>query len=365
REAEQQYRWLLRRAIRLADKSGRFTLTASDDIPQQSPERAWEEEQFATAIKLAGNKSDLAAAAVALPRGAVEHRAKRGSAHLPHASLNSEWAGITIMAEGWSQSQARLAIAFVENPMTIELSVDGAPLLLGQWPIDTSCDGTPVHPMGEWEELCWQSRKRFDLLELGLDLSNGLRLERQFLFARDDRVLYIADAIVSSDRSVHEISHSMRLPLARGARWKPEAETRDGLIVQGRSRAAVLPLALHEWRCDPRGGSLEQQGDQLVLTQANRAAALCCPLFIDLDHKRSKRERTWRQLTIAEDLKAVPRDVAVGYRAQSNRDQWLFYRSLARPGNRTVLGQNFAGEFCAGRFLTTGELREWVEIECS
>ncbi|HEX5470633.1 MAG TPA: hypothetical protein VFW73_02045, partial [Lacipirellulaceae bacterium] len=116
REAEQQYRWLLRRAIRLADKSGRFMLTASDDTPQQSPERAWEEEQFATAIKLAGNKSDLAAAAVALPRGAVEHRAKRSSAHLPHASLNSEWAGITIMAEGWSQSQARLAIAFVENP---------------------------------------------------------------------------------------------------------------------------------------------------------------------------------------------------------------------------------------------------------
>ncbi len=247
--------------------------------------------------------------------------------------------------------------------MTIELSVAGKPLLLGAWAFDTTCDGKPVQPAGEWEELCWENRKRFDLLELGLELTDGLRLERQLLFARDDRVLYLADAIISGDRSARRIRHSFSLPLAHGATWQPEAETRDGLLVQQRTRSAVLPLALHEWRCDPRGGSLDEQNQRLVLTQESHGAALCCPLVIDFDCKRSKRERTWRQLTVGEELEAVPRDVAVGFRAQSGRDQWLFYRSLAPASNRTVLGQNFAGEFCAGRFLATGELREWVEVE--
>ena len=62
----------------------------------------------------------------------------------------------------------------------------------------------------------------------------------------------------------------------------------------------------------------------------------------------------------------VPRDVAVGYRAQSGQRQWLFYRSLAPAGNRTLVGQNIAGEFCAGRLLDSGKFDEWIEIEaCS
>ena len=49
-------------------------------------------------------------------------------------------------------------------------------------------------------------------------------------------------------------------------------------------------------------------------------------------------------------LQVVPRDVAVGFRAQSGDDQWLVYRSLGPAGNRAVLGQNISSEFYAGRF---------------
>jgi hypothetical protein len=62
-------------------------------------------------------------------------------------------------------------------------------------------------------------------------------------------------------------------------------------------------------------------------------------------------------------MEVLPRDRAVGYRAQSGRGQWLIYRSLGPAGNRTVLGQNIAGEFCAGRFRRSGKLEEWIEIE--
>src|SRR5205085_225414 len=142
------------------------------------------------------------------------------------------------------------------------------------------------------------------------------------------------------------IRHSLALPLAADTNWEPEAETRDGLLVRRKVRTAVLPLALHEWRADPRGGTLEQQDRKLVLTQEISGRAICCPLLLDLDQKRCKKQRTWRQLTVGENLEMVPHDVAVGFRAQAARDQWLFYRALGTAGNRTVLGQNIAGEFC-------------------
>jgi hypothetical protein len=126
---------------------------------------------------------------------------------------------------------------------------------------------------------------------------------------------------------------------------------------------AVLPLGLGEWRSDPRGGRLEEQSGNLILTHEAKGRALYCPLLFDLKSGRSKRERTWRQLTVAESLEVVPGDLAVGYRAQSGQDQWLFYRSLGRPGNRSVLGYNVAGEFSAGRFLPNGKVKPWIEIE--
>jgi hypothetical protein len=102
---------------------------------------------------------------------------------------------------------------------------------------------------------------------------------------------------------------------------------------------------------------------RLALTHEAHGRALYCPLLIDLKNGRAQRERTWRQLTVAESMEVLPRDIAVGFRAQCGRHQWLFYRSIGTPGNRTVLGQNIAGEFCAGRFRTTGKLDEWIEIE--
>ena len=148
--------------------------------------------------------------------------------------------------------------------------------------------------------------------------------------------------------------------LANGSlRWKPAT----ACCAMVSARAAVMPLALPEWRADPRCGSLVGENGHLTLTQECTGRALCCPLFFDFDPKRAEKERTWRQLTVAEWMEVMPRDVAVGFRAQSGRDQWLFYRSLAAAGNRTLLGHNIAGEFSAGRFRAGGKYEEWIEIE--
>jgi hypothetical protein len=358
RKADLQYQWLVRNALRLADTNGRFLLASGDP---SSP--AWSNGLFAAALELAGDSGDAAAAAVALPPNVVPRRIRYAKRDLPRPSLNSDWSGIAVLASGWSQSDVRLALRYADEPLHVELAVDGERLLVGDWSFETACDGEPVHAAGQWERLCWETGKRYDFLELGIDLSHGLRLERQLLLGRQDAVLYVADIIVSFDSTPHSLQHSSKLPLDDGDTWRPEVETRDGLIVGHRARAAVLPLALSEWRADHRGGSLDERDGCLTLTQESGGRALCCPLLIDLDRKRTTKERTWRQLTVGESLEVVPRDAAVGFRAQSGKGQWLFYRSLGPVGNRTVLGQNIAGEFSAGPFLSNGKYKEWIEIE--
>ncbi len=69
------------------------------------------------------------------------------------------------------------------------------------------------------------------------------------------------------------------------------------------------------------------------------------------------------RLTVAESLEVVPSDVAVGYRVQCGDDQWVVYRSLKEPANRTVLGQNTAAELFVARFFRTGECEELLAID--
>ncbi|HEX5106693.1 MAG TPA: hypothetical protein VFV87_22890, partial [Pirellulaceae bacterium] len=125
----------------------------------------------------------------------------------------------------------------------------------------------------------------------------------------------------------------------------------------------ILPLALPEWQAEFCHGEMTLSGHAATLQQAALGNNLYAPLWIDLNLRRVRCERTWRRLTVAENLQIVPRDVAVGYRVQFGREQWLVYRSLARWGNRTLLGQNYATEFVCTRFLRTGKTHDILAIE--
>jgi hypothetical protein len=357
RAAEVQYQWLIRHAIRLTDENARFVTAPCESSAAEN------KSLFMMALDLAGDARDCAAAAATFSKKVVPRQIKFKADRLPKPSLDSDWSGISVLSTGWSHSDVRLSVVYSDEPVQIELAAGGERLLVGSWQFETTCDGRPVRPSGEWENLCWQSDKRCDLLELGIQLSEGLRLERQIVLGKKDRVLYMADMVFAVDRTPRQLKHSVSLPLDNGCRWQPELETRDGVLQTGRMRAAVMPLALPEWRTDPRGGSLVGNNGRLTLTQEATGQALCSSVFFDLDPKRSCKERTWRQLTVAEWMDVMPRDVAVGFRAQSGRAQFLFYRSLAPAGNRTVLGHNIAGEFTAGRFRASGKYDEWIEIE--
>jgi hypothetical protein len=358
KKAEEQYRWLVRRALRLAAPDGRFLAT---DV-HASRDRLGFWPMLTQAIKQVGDKADCAAAAVLAPK-MTPKKFKAAPSALPKPVFHSEWSGLATLATGWTKADARLTIAYAEDPLTLELQVGGRQLLAGHWTSETICDGKPVMVTGSWDELCWQSDKDCDYLELSIDLADGLRLDRQILLAKRDAILFLADVLLSTSAQPQTLRHSLFLPWGRDVTWQPEVETRDGLLVDRKPRAAVLPLALREWRSDPRGGSLVGEDGRLALTQETTGRALYCPILFDLKPKRAKRDRTWRQLTVAESMDVVPQEVAVGLRAQSGGDQWIIYRSFGPAANRSVLGQNFASEFAAGRFPASGEIKSWIETE--
>ena len=193
-------------------------------------------------------------------------------------------------------------------------------------------------------------------------LSEDISIQRNLALVRKAGFLLVADAVLGI--CPRKIEYRARLPLAEGASFRAEKDTREGTItVDGRPRARVLPLALSEWRSGPSCGTLDTASGSLQLTQEADAQSMFAPLFIDFDPRRLAREATWRQLTVGEDRQVVARDVAVGYRVQIGKAQWLIYRSLAEPGVRTVLGKNLMHEFLLGRFGSKGKVKTLLEIE--
>lgn len=265
-----------------------------------------------------------------------------------------------------SSRRDMLAVDYRGRELRSELTCGGQVIWSGRCNPRIALDGVELSPASDWENLCWVSDDDADYLELQLEFVGGVRVQRQMLLARQDRILFAADAVLCERPAA--IDYVLAMPLAEGVAFLPGEQTREGFLASsdGRRRAQALPLALSEWHGDKRSGDLAagERGLELRLT-APAAQALYAPLFIDLSPRRLSLPVTWRQLTVAEDRVIVPRDVAVGYRVQIGRAQWLFYRSLAECGNRTLLGQNLVSEFLAARFGRDGIAEPLMEIEAT
>ena len=59
----------------------------------------------------------------------------------------------------------------------------------------------------------------------------------------------------------------------------------------------------------------------------------------------------------------IGRDMAVGYRVQVGKRNWLIYRSLFNRMSRTLLGHHLFHEFLAARFTSRGVVEPLIAIE--
>jgi hypothetical protein len=273
---------------------------------------------------------------------------------------------MAVLRPGWGACDARLTVDYSSHRLRTELVRGRTTLWSGDWQPEVRLDGELLEPASRWENLCWVSDDDADYLELEQRLSGGARVQRHVLLAREDRFLFVADAVLCKGRAA--IAYRGSVPLTAAVCFTAAAETHEGFLTShgGRRRhALVLPLTSPEWRgAGPRSDGLALDEGRLVLRQsAAQARALFAATFIDVAPRRSLRPATWRSLTVAEDRRIVARDRAVGYRVQVGAQQWLFYRSLGKRGSRTLLGHHLVTEFLAARFRRNGQVEPIMEIE--
>ena len=273
-------------------------------------------------------------------------------------------AAVAILRSGWARDDVRVLLEYREPVPRIEIAIDDRLLFAGPWQWATSAAARPLDAEGGWTVSCWETGRKATFLEIVAPLTGGMQLERQVVVLPKPRIVMLADAVVPRPGAAaagDDLRHRCCLPIAAGLDSHPEPETREILVSDTETRCMVLPLALPEWRTAGRGG-FAVAPDGLALEQ-HGPRRLYAPLWIDCDAARIGRPRTWRQLTVADTRQNLPPYQAVGFRVQAGLEQWLVYRALDVPRNRTLLGCNVSCEFLIGRVKKSGEIARTLEIQ--
>ncbi len=353
KEARHQFLWSVRQALRLSRADG--TLVLSSGLSGD-----WCADLFQAALRTADDPLDQKVARLVLPGQSLKV-SDRQMRKLPEPPVYSEWSEVCVMRPKWSRKSPQFTCLFSDRQLRTELSTAGRVIWSGRSDPEVRIDDQPLSMRSDWTELCWYTDEDVDYLELEAEYEGGWMLQRQMLLARSDHFLMMADAILGPRAA--DIQYLATLPLADDIKFQPDGATREGYLTNSRPLCTVIPLSLPEWKSAPALGSLESEKNRLHLRLRHSSQRLYAPLFIDLVPRRATDRRTWRQLTVTQELALLTHDVAVGYRVQFGRKQWLIYRSLAPRSSRSVLGQNLSHEFVCARFDLDGGVDELIEIE--
>ncbi len=358
-----QMEWVAEQFVRLHGPKKRL-LFSGDGSTKTDPAFA----EFV--IQLA---SDDRAREMAIASGLIEVKSKTkpDTECLAEPTCVSEWADSAILKSAWSPKSPVFAIDFSSSHNRIEMAAKET-LLSGVATLDVRDDGEPISFDGGFDVVCELNDDEVSYLELEIQ-QNDIQIFRQLLLSKKDRFLFFADSV--NKQGAGEIDYRLKLPLAKNVSVVRENGTREVYLnFEGKGiQSLILPLSLPEWsveRC--RGLLLPEQDDDggrdgLNLEKSvqlqSQGGSLYNPLFIDLDPKRSRQKRTWRSLTVGEGRGIVRPEIASAYRVQVAEQQWIFYRALQSVANRTFMGQNFSGDFYAGRFFSDGNVNELIQVQ--
>ncbi|MCG8651454.1 MAG: hypothetical protein MI861_16555 [Pirellulales bacterium] len=288
---------------------------------------------------------------------------------LPEAFHHDSDAKIMVMFPEWDVRRGRTHLDYSGDQTRLEIFSGRTPLLAGTCQSMLAVDGEEQQPCSDWTTACEYTDDDVHYLEIEQSWTGGLLLQRQLLLIRDDRCMFIADAVLPQDRlaaaeRAREICYDLRLPLAPSISVSPEPETRELFLGDGKRRGLVMPLSAGEWRVGPTQATLKETDDRHLLLTVRGSGGLYAPLWLDLQQRRFGRKRTWRQLTVADQLRIVDDNEAMGFRVQVGSEQWLIYRSFRQRCCRSVLGKHLLADFFCARFDTgDGSLEDLVTVD--
>ncbi len=276
---------------------------------------------------------------------------------LPETMHHDADAKLAVMIPEWDVRRGRMHVDYSGRETRLELFAGRAQILSGTWQTSIDVDGDAQQPSGQWQEVCEYTDDDVHYLEIEQLWSGGLLLQRQMMLVRDDRCVLLADAVLPADTNseitsaaIGSIRYTSRIPLAGNVQAIPEDETTEILLSKDTKRAMVLPLSAGEWRMGATSSSLSATDEGELVMMGLGEGRLYVPTWFDLQPRRFKRNCTWRQLTVTDQLRIAGSDEAVGYRVQVGSEQWMIYRSLSEHRSRCVLGKHLIADFFCSRF---------------
>ena len=274
-------------------------------------------------------------------------------ANLPETLHHDADAKLAVMFPDWDVRRGRTHVDYSAEEVQLEVFSGRTRVIGGTWQTMIETESGELRPDGPWMEICEYSDDDVHYLEIEQPWTGGLLLQRQFMLIRDDRCLMLADSIIPQEFQPvlpGTLKYRCRLPLVSPIQLVPESETREAFLSDGRKRGLVIPLSASEWTISRCEVAMEQTDDRRMTYSAIGRNRLYAPIWFDFQQRRFNRKRTWRKLTIADRLRLVGSDEAVGYRVQIGAEQWVVYRSLGERVCRSFLGKHLIADFFCARF---------------
>ncbi|MEM9365317.1 MAG: hypothetical protein AAGD07_04915 [Planctomycetota bacterium] len=315
---------------------------------------------------------------------------------LPDTLWQGENSGQIAMMPQWDVRRGRTYLDYRGDSVQIDLWAGRRAAIQGVWETVVEIDGQTLRPTSDWENSCDYTDDDVHYVELQQSLQNGVALQRQIMVVRDDRCVLLTDAVVNvkpgKGKRRPNVRCFSRLPIAAPMSVVAEEETREVFLSDGKRRAMVVPLAAGEWRVGRSQSQLRTVENPDHLPRANGSPAksglassqaipfptatshlvlettghgnVYSPLWFDFQTRRFRRKRTWRALTVGEDLRTIPRETASAFRLQIGSEHWTLYRSFDGNRPRTFLGKNLIADFFAARFHPgDGGMEELVTVD--
>ncbi len=274
-------------------------------------------------------------------------------------AYQSDEASWAVLRTHWGADADRVIVTHDQPTMNIELTVQGQPVLAGEWYSEISSGNETFPFFGEWNSVCWQSDEDADYIEMQFVSRGVVRAERQILLSRTRQFCFIAEAL--AEIRFDQFGYRTRLPLVDGVKGTTSATTREVRLNAGGVPIRVFPITLPDQHVFSTPGRFEAD---LSLQTTVSGVAWYNPILIDWSPARRSAAAVWKSLTVAEEQKAVRPDVAAGHRIKVGNHQWLIYRSLKQTIEaRSVLGHQTRHETVIGSVEANGDITPLMLVE--
>jgi hypothetical protein len=327
--------------------------------------------EFDTGVDRRGNRSFLSSLAKTYPRTG-EARVIGWWLSLPEVNhvapplpaWSSDRTPLAVLRASWLK-QGDMLIIDHRGPIPatrFELVGRGCSWLGPDWRLVLPGESTSQPKPG-----LWLSNSVADLVEWSYR-SGGLRFTRTALLLRGRRLALLGEQI--EGRAIPAELPEGRFGLPPGITAEPIPDSR-GLLLRGPRKgttAQVLPVSLPALPYETERGQFrirtDDKGPGLSLKVAARGRRCWLPLIVSWDTQRHRKRLHWRVLTVSQQSKVCPPDVAFAVRVSWGRDEtYVIYRSLARPTRRAFLGYQTRARFLIGQFTDDGTVEPLVSVD--